>query len=224
MNPYRLIANFYDAYLDQSLYEDILQLIQSQINKGDALDLATGTGQMAFTLAKNNFHVDATDISLEMLQEAEKHLSGTKLPVKFYVHDIVQPIVSKKYDVITLVSDVVNHLCAIEEVSNVFKNISQALNKNGVFVFDAIHQEYIDQMIGYKDVLTLNYKELIWTVKKESDTSIKHLLKVDDEEASLIQYVYSDDEITEHLLRHQLVILKKVRTHERTIYLTKKAK
>jgi len=224
MNPYRLIANFYDAYLDESLYEDFLELIQSVVVEGRALDLATGTARMAIKLAENNFTVDATDVSLEMLKEAEKHLLDTSLPVKLYVHDILQPIKSTKYDVITLASDVVNHLSTMAEINRVFSHVSEALEEGGIFVFDAIHNEYVSGLIGYQDVLKLNGKELHWTVKKESGASIKHLLKVDEEEASLIQYVYENNELIEYLLRNRLILLHKVRTRERTIFLTIKGK
>jgi 2-polyprenyl-3-methyl-5-hydroxy-6-metoxy-1,4-benzoquinol methylase len=222
MNPYRLIAHYYDSYLDHSLYEDFLALIQSEHLSGEALDLATGTGQMAFTLAKHGFQVDATDISLEMLQEAKKNLLKTDLSIDFHVHDIIEPITSKTYDVITLASDVVNHLSSIEDVYLVFQNIYLALRPGGVFVFDAIHVDYANSLVGYKDVLLLDDKELRWTVTKGKNNEIKHLLTVDQEKATLSQYIYSEQDLTEYLLRNSLIVMKTIRTSERTIFLTKR--
>jgi len=222
MNPYRLIADFYDANIDPNLYQDFLDLIQEEIQEGYALDLATGTGQMAFLLAEHGFVVDATDVSLAMLKEAERHLSKTSLPVKLYVHDILEPISSNKYDCVTLASDVVNHLCHIDDVKEVFTHVASALKDHGVFVFDAIHQEYMDSMIGYEDELVFKDKTLYWSVKKESNQSLKHYLKVKDEEAHLIQYIYSDHELSEALLLNKLTIKKTIKTEERTIFLVKK--
>jgi len=222
MNPYRLIAHFYDSYLDHTLYEDFLLLIQHTHRKGKALDLATGTGQMALLLAKHGFDVDATDISLEMLQEAKKNLSKTDLSIDFQVHDIIDPITSKTYDVITLASDVVNHLSSIEDVYLVFGHVQRALNPGGIFVFDAIHEDYANHLIGYKDTLSLNNQKLEWTVVKGKNNEIKHLLTVDQEKATLSQYIYNEQDLTEYLLRSSLIVIKTIKTSERTIFLTKK--
>ena len=222
MNPYRLIARFYDHYLDESLYQDFLSLIQTEITSGYALDLATGTGQMAFVLAKNSFKVDAVDISIDMLKEAKKHLSTTNLPITFHVHDILEPMTSTNYDVVTLASDVVNHLSTIEDVSRVFHSIYESLKPGGIFVFDAIHEDFMNSLVGYEDVLLLDQKKLYWSVKKENNHAVRHLIRVDQDEATLIQYVYSIEELTKHLLLNKLNILKKVRTSERTMFLIKK--
>lgn len=222
MNPYNLIADFYDANTDPSLYEDMCNMVQSQVTEGYALDLATGTGKMAFLLAERGFRVDATDVSLSMLHLAKKSLKKKKLPVKFFVHDVLDRVEKHDYDCVSMASDVVNHLSSMEDVNIVFKNVSKALRDGGVFVFDAIHQEYRDRMIGYEEELVLRGKKLKWSVRAHQDESFEHLLEVDGKKANLVQYVYRDDALTQALLRNHFSLLKTVRTEERTIFLVQK--
>jgi len=224
MNPYNLIADFYDANIDPNLYQDMLTLIKSEVSSGQALDLATGTGKMAFLLAEQGFRVDASDVSITMLHHAEKHLAKHNLPVKLFVHDVLDPIEKVGYDCVSMASDVVNHLSSMEDVNQVFANVSEALKEEGVFVFDAIHQDYRDQMIGYQDELRLKGKSLKWTVLDHQENSFEHILELGKEKANLVQYIYRDDQLTEALLRHHMMVVKTVKTEERMIYLAKKVK
>ena len=67
----------------------------------DVCDLATGSGCIAITLAKEekNMHVIATDISFEALDVARKNNEKLGTNVKFLQGDMLKPLEGKKFDI-----------------------------------------------------------------------------------------------------------------------------
>lgn len=67
----------------------------------DVCDLATGSGCIAITLAKEekNMHVIATDISFEALEVARKNNEKLGTNVKFLQGDMLKPLEGKKFDI-----------------------------------------------------------------------------------------------------------------------------
>lgn len=67
----------------------------------DVCDLATGSGCIAITLAKEekNMHVIATDISFEALVVARKNNEKLGTNVKFLQGDMLKPLEGKKFDI-----------------------------------------------------------------------------------------------------------------------------
>ena len=69
--------------------------------KVDVCDLATGSGCIAITLAKEekNMNVVATDISFEALEVAKKNNEKLGTSVKFMQGDMLEPLKGKKFDI-----------------------------------------------------------------------------------------------------------------------------
>ena len=67
----------------------------------DVCDLATGSGCIAITLAKEekNMHVIATDISFEALEVARRNNEKLGTNVKFLQGDMLKPLEGKKFDI-----------------------------------------------------------------------------------------------------------------------------
>ncbi len=67
----------------------------------DVCDLATGSGCIAITLAKEekNMHVIATDISFEALDVARKNNEKLGTNVEFLQGDMLKPLEGKKFDI-----------------------------------------------------------------------------------------------------------------------------
>ncbi len=67
----------------------------------DVCDLATGSGCIAITLAKEekNMHVIATDISFEALEVARKNNEKLGTNVQFLQGDMLKPLEGKKFDI-----------------------------------------------------------------------------------------------------------------------------
>ncbi len=70
---------------------------------GDALDLACGRAGNAIFLAKQNFKVDAIDLSLIVLEQLQQFVSQQNLSISCFCKDIEsEGLADKKYDVIVV--------------------------------------------------------------------------------------------------------------------------
>lgn len=81
------------------LIEEALKIIENN-RLNSALDMCTGSGCLAITLAKySNIEIDACDISKKALKIAKKNAKKLKANVKFLKSDMFKNI-NKKYDLI----------------------------------------------------------------------------------------------------------------------------
>ena len=87
----------------EELVENILYKYDEHFGgkKVEVCDLATGSGCIAITLAKEepNMHVVATDISKEALEVAKLNNQKSDANVKFLQGDMLTPLKGKKFDI-----------------------------------------------------------------------------------------------------------------------------
>ena len=87
----------------EELVENILYKYDEHFGgkKVEVCDLATGSGCIAITLAKEepNMHVVATDISKEALEVAKRNNEKFDANVKFLQGDMLAPLKGKKFDI-----------------------------------------------------------------------------------------------------------------------------
>lgn len=106
---------FYDSkiYVDESvliprseteeLVNNILMDVDEYFFEPKIVDVATGSGAIAISLAKDlNLEVDASDLSHEALVLAKKNAIVNEVEVNFYEGDMLEPIIelNKKYDIL----------------------------------------------------------------------------------------------------------------------------
>jgi len=135
IDPYLHVSKIYPqlmhfiSYKWWALY--IFTITRKKIVKNPAvLEIASGNCSMAKHLIK--FYPDyiASDISLSMLKSADKNIYRTCCDMLFL------PFI-KKFDLIISSFDSVNYITSKKKLLKLFKEISNSLNKNGVFTFDA---------------------------------------------------------------------------------------
>lgn len=106
---------FYDSkiYVDESvliprseteeLVNNILIDVDEHFKKPEIVDVATGSGAIAISLAKDlDLEVDASDLSKEALVIATRNAKENDVQVNFYEGDMLEPIIdlNKKYDIL----------------------------------------------------------------------------------------------------------------------------
>ena len=155
---YDKLSQYYDQFLDLELYDEYYNLIKKYIKKGNVIDLGTGTGILAIRLAKEDFFVTATDISTRMLETAYNNALIEKVEMRFYIHDVLESL-NKPYDLLIMSSDVINYMENESDVLKVFKNISEAMNKKSIFIFDFLRPEFLESLHNYTEDIDLGDEE-----------------------------------------------------------------
>lgn len=139
--------------------EELVSLTYQKIKNKKNLnivDLGTGTGCIAITLAKLlNIKVDAVDISKEALEVAKRNALNNKVEINFYLGDMLEPL-NKKYDVIIsnppyiaydeeimeIVKNNEPHLALYAEnkglacYEKILSNCGKYINKNALIAFE----------------------------------------------------------------------------------------
>ena len=121
--------------------ELVEKTIKKVKNKGyfDIVDLGTGSGCIAITLAKElNCLVDAVDISSKALELAKINAKNNNVNINFYLGDMLEPL-SRKYDLIISNPPYISY---DEEIMDLVKNNEPHLAlyaaNNGLYFYEKI--------------------------------------------------------------------------------------
>lgn len=219
---YEKFAAYYDQFVDEELNHIYYELITKYYQEGTAIDVGTGTGPLAITLAQNGFTVTGTDISPNMLERAYNNAVEADVHLNLYIHNILDPI-NMTYNVVTMTSDVVNYLKDETEVQKAFENISAAMDKDSIFAFDFLTPTHMNRVHNYKEDILLEDDLLQWHVAKTNvPHQIKHTLQFRSVTETHFQTTFPLKKFKELLNKANLYIEKKKKTDERIILLCKK--
>lgn len=169
MIPYEKLAKIYDK--DWGRFSTLyLGLIEHLSDKYDfrpslVLDVACGTGNLASELYNLDYEVIGIDIS-----EAMINIAKTNNPeIQFYIADITDFYIDRKFDLITCSFDSMNYLTKDEEILKALSNIHSHLSDTGYYIFDI-------------NTPTLYEEKHFGTIDKDLDgIKFKQVLKYDKE-------------------------------------------
>lgn len=131
-------------YID---YHDWLNYTKKYVSKDKTiLDLACGSGTLAILLSVEGYRVDGLDLSSEMISLANDKFKAYHILNNLYVKDMSSFNLPNKYDVITCYFDSVNHLPSLNDVKNMMSCVYDALNSDGLFLFDLFSKSKYEAM------------------------------------------------------------------------------
>jgi len=140
MNIYRHFAGVYDAFMADMPYDlwagyiDEVFCLCRVPKSGLILDLACGTGIMAFLMSKKGYDIIGVDSSEDMLSEAySKDYDKTPL---FLKQDMRTLDLYGTIDAAYSSCDGMNYLLTEDDFLQTLKRVALFLNPGGVFVFD----------------------------------------------------------------------------------------
>jgi SAM-dependent methyltransferase len=221
---YDYLANFYDAFIDEEVYEKYLDFISKYSSVGPVLDIGCGTGNLSIQLARLGYKVVATDLSENMLHIVSQRAQNEGLEIEVGVYDMLDPI-DFKFDLIIASMDVINHLSDLEDVEFGFTNIYNSLKANGVFMFDVLSVEFIDAFDGYEeddDEYHFHWK----SEKGDKPHSIIHTIKVDQldppQEIQIYEQTHEYEEYQRILDKIGFKLVDSIALPERKIYVVQK--
>ena len=214
MATYETFAAVYDAVMDDSLYDlwtDFsLRHLPKTKDKKKLLELACGTGIQSVRFSQAGFDVTGLDLSADMLKIAEKRASSAKQKIDFIEGNMLDLSQAGKYDFVTCYSDSICYMQDEVEVGDVFKEVYNALNEDGVFIFD-VHSTYqTDEVFpGYSYHENAEDFAMLWdTYEDEAPHSIVHELTffVREEDGSFSRHDEVHEERTYEVLTYDILL------------------
>ena len=138
---YKSIAKYYDLLgwgeFHDASYPRLRPLLES--NKSQTyLDLACGTGSLAFTVARMGINVVGLDKSSEMLTMAQRRLRlfTVKPKPEFIRGDMTRFNLKRKFDAVGCFFDAANHILTERGFVNFINCAAKHLKPGGFFIFD----------------------------------------------------------------------------------------
>lgn len=138
---YEGIVQIYDmmmAGVDYEAWADyILALCEDEgTTPQTVLDLACGTGNTVWPLAKRGLHVTGLDLSAPMLKAARAKASAANLVAEFVCGDMTRLSYDRRFDLVTSFQDGINYLTGEEDLHGLCRGVAAALRDGGLFLFD----------------------------------------------------------------------------------------
>lgn len=99
-------------------------------------EIACGTGGMATELAKRGYDVTASDLSTEMLTEAEHKSRASGVQVRYVSADMRSFSLYSAADACLCLLDSINYLTKPSELKQTFLSVHKNLVSGGLFIFD----------------------------------------------------------------------------------------
>ena len=124
-------AKSYDHFMkkDHKAYKQMYSLIYPVVRHKQVLELATGTGLIAKHIVRSADHIEATDASQEMIEQAKQGVKSTKL--HFSVQDMFHlPYADRSFDVVI----VSNALHIVPEPEKALAEIRRVLKEDGILI------------------------------------------------------------------------------------------
>lgn len=152
MDNYSGYATVYDLSMEHIPYDkwaDYIENIMEQhgIPKGLVLELGCGTGNMTRQMQAKGYDMIGIDLSEEMLSIARQRSEDSDDNILYLCQDMREFELYGTVSAIICVCDSINYMLSKEDLSKVFRLVSNYLDSGGLFIFD-MDTEYL-----YKEVL-----------------------------------------------------------------------
>lgn len=104
-----------------------------------AMDLACGTGVLCQALKARGIESSGMDLSEGMIAIAKAN--DPQIP--YEVADMIAFCPARQYDLVTCTGDAVNHIAALADVAQIFRNVYAYTAPGGWFVFDILNEHEV---------------------------------------------------------------------------------
>lgn len=157
---YSSLAKAYDALNLGCDYDKLADFLDSEINENESsktslvLDLACGTGKIAFRLRDKGYDMTGIDLSEEMLSVArEESYKKGATDILWLCQDMTDFELYGTVDACVCCLDSINYLTKLKDVEKCFKLVYNYLIPNGVFVFDINTPYRFKEIYGCNDYI-----------------------------------------------------------------------
>ena len=152
MDAYTSFARVYDTFMDNIPYEEWAVYLTGLLNEygvndGLVLDLGCGTGNMTELLAKEGYDMIGVDNAEEMLEIAMEKREKSGHDILYLLQDMREFELYGTVRAVVSVCDSVNYIDEEEDLTEVFRLVTNYLYPGGVFIFD------FNTLYKYREIL-----------------------------------------------------------------------
>lgn len=133
---YNLFYGDKDYATEARTIEGILEQYGKHNAKKEILNIGCGTGRHDIELNKLGYKIHGIDLSVEMVNIARANIPNQSDFI-YEVQDARDFSVKEPYDIIISLFHVMSYQNKNEDLNKVFSCVNRALNRGGIFVFDA---------------------------------------------------------------------------------------
>ena len=131
----------YDFLLGDHMDDLDFYRARAQAAEGPILELACGTGRLTLPLAAGGLDILGLDLSEAMLERAREKAKAAGVSAKFVQGDIRDFQLGKKFELIFLPYNSMQHLKRRGELEALFSCVRQHLTDDGRFILDVHHPD-----------------------------------------------------------------------------------
>ncbi len=144
-------AHVYDKFMEyvdySQWYDFIMNYIKNKKTKiENVLEIGCGTGEFLLLFQKDNYNIIGVDLSEDMLSIAQEKLSKISGKDMLLHQNMLALDTGRKNDIIVSFFDTINYLISLEELKQLFVNVSQNLADDGLFLFDTATRNLMNDM------------------------------------------------------------------------------
>jgi len=184
---YKYFGYYYDILMDTLDYTPWASYTTNFITRDmELLDLGCGTGTLILNLKINGYNVSGLDNSETILEIAREKTKINHKLIDYYLDDMVNFKIDKKFDIMTCYFDTINHLENLDQVHEMMHNVANHLKKDGLFIFDVFSKFMYDE-----------YKE---DIKKDNYGDFRYFWKTEGRNLKLyhdLTFITDDDIVNE---------------------------
>ncbi len=212
MATYETFASVYDSIMDDELYDKWTDFSLRHFPKRKAklLELACGTGIQSIRFKQAGYDVTGLDLSEDMLKLARRRAQTAHLDIPFIQGNMLDLSNVETFDLVTCYSDSICYMEDEVDVGDVFSQVYEHLNENGVFIFD-VHSIYqMDKVFpNYSYHENSDDFAMVWdSYEDEMPHSIVHELTffIQDEDGRFTRFDETHEERTYDLLTYDILL------------------
>lgn len=189
---YDYFAKIYEEIMDEELYEKWAVFTQKHLQRNSSvLELGCGSGKLGISLQKTGYKMTGLDLSNQMLTLAKNNQIEQNIHFPLIERDMTDLSALNTYDSVISFNDSLCYLKNEHELSQVFKEVYEVLDENGVFLFD-VHSTYqMKQFIEFSFHTELENSVFMWDSFEGKD---KHSIEHD-----LSFFIRQDNELYERV-------------------------
>lgn len=127
-------------YYPEAFGEQLLQwLRQNNVAPRSSMDLACGTGILCEILHNNGIEASGMDFSAGMIDIAR----SSNPSIHYDAADMITYRPEKQFDLVTCTGDALNHIMALSDVEQIFRNVYAYTAPGGYFIFDILNEKEV---------------------------------------------------------------------------------